>query len=104
MMTRQHLGTVNPAVEPLRAGTAFGSGAAEEDIACNFAEFHEIHAFGMLFLLEKLAFRISSHVELPLSQQARGVEAHTKFCFREEMSLPGEVSCACADCGLLGAE
>ena len=60
MMTRQHLGTVNPAVEPLRAGTTFGSGAAEEDIACNFAEFHEIHAFGMLFLLEKLASRIRS--------------------------------------------
>ena len=64
-LSRHHLGTVNPAIEPLRAGTAFGSGAAEEDIACNFAEFHEIHAFGMLFLLEKFALLIGFPSSFP---------------------------------------
>ena len=80
MMTPHQLRTVDPAVEPLRAGTAFvsHSGAAKKNIACNFAEFHEVHIFGMLFLLEKLASRISSHVELSLSQHDRGVVAHTK--------------------------
>ena len=67
MMTPHQLRTVDPAVEPLRAGTALGSGAAKKDIACNFAEFHDVHIFDMLFLLEKLASRISSHVELSLS-------------------------------------
>ena len=65
MMTPNHLRTVDPAVEPLRAGTALGSGAAKKDIACNFAELqYDVHIFGMLFLLEKLASRIRSHVEL----------------------------------------
>ena len=102
MLTLHHLRTVTPAVEPLRAGTAFGSGAAKKDIACNFTEFHEVHVFGMLFLLEKLASRISSHVELDLSQHDRGVVALTKKFFREGKSFPGEVSCAFADIGLLG--
>jgi hypothetical protein len=102
MMTLHHLRTVDPAVEPLRAGTVFSSGAAKKDIACNFAELHEVHIFGMLFLLEKLASRISSHVELPLSQHGRGVVSHTKESFREDKSLPGKVSCACTETRLLG--
>ena len=101
MMTPHQLRTVDPAVEPLRSGTAFGSGAAEKDIACNFAEFQEVHTFGMLFLLEKLASCISSPVDLPLSQHDRGVVAHTKKCFREDKSLPGKVSCACTETRLL---
>ena len=81
MMTPHQLRTVDPAVEPLRAGTIFG----------------------MLFLLEKLASRISSHVELSLSQHDRGVVAHTKKFFREDKGLPGEVSCFCTETQLLGA-
>ena len=103
MFTRQHLRTVTPAVEPLRAGTAFGSRAAKKDVACNFAEFHEVYTFGVLFLLEECAPRIIPNVELPLSELDRLVVAHTKKFFREDKSLPGEVSCAFADIGLLGA-
>ena len=73
----------------------------KKDIACNFTEFHEVYVFGMLFFLEKLAFRIGSHVELPLSQHDRSVVVLTKKFFREDKSLPGEVSCAFADIGLL---
>ena len=78
MMTPHQLRTVDPAVEPLRAGTALGSGVAKKDIACNFAEFHDVHIFDMLFLLEKLASRVSSDVELSLRQRDRGVIAQTK--------------------------
>ena len=104
MLTIQHLRTVNPAVEPLRAGAAFGSGAAKKDIACNFTEFHEVYTFGVLFLLEELApHLISSPVELPLSELDRLVVENTKKFFREDKSLPGEVSCVFADIGLLSA-
>ena len=58
MLTLQHLRTVNPAVEPLRAGTAFGSGAAKKDVACNFTEFHEVYTFGVLFLPADLTIEL----------------------------------------------
>ena len=102
MLTLQHLRAENPAVEPLRAGSALGSGALKKDIPSNFTEFHEVHVFGMLFFLESLASRISSHVKLPHSQQARGVKAIPKEVSREDESLPGEVSCAFAETRLLG--
>ena len=57
---------------------------------------------GRAWILEKLAFRISSHVKLPLSQHDRGVVALTKKFSYEDKSLPGEVSCACAETRLLG--
>ena len=93
MLTRQQLRTVNPAVEPLRGGTALGSGASKKDIPSNFTVFHEVHVFGMLFFLESLASRISSHVKLPHSQQACGVKAIPKEFVRDDDSLPGEVRC-----------
>ena len=72
----------------------------------NFTEFHEVHVFGiesgMLFFLESLASRISSHVKLPHSQEARGVKAILKEFSREDKSLPGQVGCACAETRLLG--
>ena len=78
MLALQHLRTVNPAVEPLRAGTAFGGRAAKKDVACNFTEFHEVYTFGVLVLLEELAPHvIRSPVELPLSKLDRLVVSHT---------------------------
>ena len=56
----------------------------------------------MLFFLESLASRISSHVKLPLSQQARGVRAIPKEIGRDDERLSGEVRSAFADIGLLG--
>src|SRR6056300_367065 len=104
MLALQHLRTVNPAVEPLRAGTAFDGRAAKKDVACNFTEFHEVYTFGVLFLPEELApFVISPPVQLPLSELDCLVVAHTKEFFREKKRLAGEVSCAFADIGLLCA-
>ena len=79
MLTLQHLRPVNPAIEPLRAGTAFGSGATKKDVACNFTEFHEVYTFGVLFLLEELApHLISPHAELPMSELDRPVVVNMK--------------------------
>ena len=47
-----------------------------------------------LFFLESLVSRIGSHVKLPHSQQARGVEAipkESKEFVREDESLPGQI-------------
>ena len=79
------LGDGGDGIEPLRAGTAFGSGAAKKDVACNFTEFHAVYTFGVLFLLEELAPHvIRSHAELPLSELDRLVVALAKKFFRED--------------------
>ena len=81
MVTRHQRRAVNPAVEPLRAGTSFGSGATKKDVARNFTEFHEVHIFGMLVHVEILVSRIR---ELPFSQLERGLVTLTKENVRED--------------------